>query len=729
VVASQFSELLRRFRRQAGMTQEELEKRSGVSERTIRRLETGKRVNPQLETVRLLADALGLDPESRARLLAAAGGHTDDEMSSVQTGSATERRLAEAADDLAQAVAARWRREEELRRIMDPFPLPVQWHPAGAELTDHPENIDRVSPGGSAEPLELAGQLDEITGIYRRIRSGRLAVLGRAGSGKTILAVRFVQDLLKSRGTGAVPVVFSLGSWNPAATALRDWLTGQLVRDYPGLAATGPDGTTLAAALVQADRILPVLDGFDEIATGLHRAALEALNATPLPLVLTSRPTEYAAAVAGTDVLTAAAVVELTDLTVADLANYLPRTTRRTAWTPVLTHLHAQPDGPLAAVLRTPLMVGLARAVYSDTPGRDPVALLDTARFGTAEAIEDHLLGSFIPSVYRHQPGSRRWDPDRAQRWLSYLAQHLHRLGTRDLAWWQLGSTLRRWPRMVVVGLVAGVVFGFPAGFLALLIGWLGSGLVIGFVDMLRIGVMEGFAAGLAIGLLHGVAQVVGGAAFTPSRVRIRLRGGKRRSARFVRRLLVGLALGLALAAGLGIAGTLGIEFWILGRLGPGAGYGVLFGVLIGPLVGLVWGIMARLEAPIDIRTAVSPADLLNTNRANVVFQSSVLGVVCAAGFGIFAGFLHGPRYGLVNGLSYGLVLGFGVWLAMTLSLTAWGQWLALARIWLPLHGRLPWALIAFLDDACRRGVLRRAGAVYQFRHARLQDQLTAEVR
>jgi len=31
----------------------------------------------------------------------------------------------------------------------------------------------------------------------------------------------------------------------------------------------------------------------------------------------------------------------------------------------------------------------------------------------------------------------------------------------------------------------------------------------------------------------------------------------------------------------------------------------------------------------------------------------------------------------------------------------------------------------AFLDDACRQGVLRRAGAVYQFRHARLQDHLT----
>jgi hypothetical protein len=31
---------------------------------------------------------------------------------------------------------------------------------------------------------------------------------------------------------------------------------------------------------------------------------------------------------------------------------------------------------------------------------------------------------------------------------------------------------------------------------------------------------------------------------------------------------------------------------------------------------------------------------------------------------------------------------------------------------------------MTFLGDAHRRGVLRQAGAVYQFRHARLQDHL-----
>ncbi|MEZ0094419.1 hypothetical protein [Streptacidiphilus sp. EB129] len=45
-------------------------------------------------------------------------------------------------------------------------------------------------------------------------------------------------------------------------------------------------------------------------------------------------------------------------------------------------------------------------------------------------------------------------------------------------------------------------------------------------------------------------------------------------------------------------------------------------------------------------------------------------------------------------------------------------------RLWLPLTGKLPWDTVAFLDDAYQRGVLRQTGAVYQFRHLRLQHHL-----
>lgn len=49
---------------------------------------------------------------------------------------------------------------------------------------------------------------------------------------------------------------------------------------------------------------------------------------------------------------------------------------------------------------------------------------------------------------------------------------------------------------------------------------------------------------------------------------------------------------------------------------------------------------------------------------------------------------------------------------------------MVLSRAWLPLTGRLPWQPAAFLEDAYHRGVLRQTGAVYQFRHVRLQHHL-----
>ncbi|WP_326671363.1 MULTISPECIES: hypothetical protein [unclassified Streptomyces] len=92
---------------------------------------------------------------------------------------------------------------------------------------------------------------------------------------------------------------------------------------------------------------------------------------------------------------------------------------------------------------------------------------------------------------------------------------------------------------------------------------------------------------------------------------------------------------------------------------------------------------------------------------------------------GITEGVQHGPLCGFLSGLVFGLVSAFAGGIGHGLTMTAWCQWVALCRIWLPLRGRLSWALIAFLDDAHERGVLLRSGAVYRFGHARLQDQLS----
>src|SRR5919107_100783 len=69
---SSFGALLRRQRLAAGLTQEALSERSGVSTKAVSELERDPARTPRLDTVALLADALRLDPEERARLLAAA---------------------------------------------------------------------------------------------------------------------------------------------------------------------------------------------------------------------------------------------------------------------------------------------------------------------------------------------------------------------------------------------------------------------------------------------------------------------------------------------------------------------------------------------------------------------------------------------------------------------------------------------------------------------------------
>jgi hypothetical protein len=73
----------------------------------------------------------------------------------------------------------------------------------------------------------------------------------------------------------------------------------------------------------------------------------------------------------------------------------------------------------------------------------------------------------------------------------------------------------------------------------------------------------------------------------------------------------------------------------------------------------------------------------------------------------------------VLDWLSAGLMVAIGL-----TTMRCWGRWVVLSRVWLPLTGKAPWSMIAFLDDAHRRGVLRQAGAVYQFRHARIQAQL-----
>src|SRR5215212_11547166 len=67
-----FGDLIRRHRTAAGLTQEALAERAGLSTRGISDLERGARGLPRKDTLQLLLQALDLSPADHAALVAAA---------------------------------------------------------------------------------------------------------------------------------------------------------------------------------------------------------------------------------------------------------------------------------------------------------------------------------------------------------------------------------------------------------------------------------------------------------------------------------------------------------------------------------------------------------------------------------------------------------------------------------------------------------------------------------
>ncbi|WP_405692605.1 NACHT domain-containing protein [Streptomyces sp. NBC_00057] len=398
------------------------------------------------------------------------------------------------ADQLALVVKRQWAEEAEARRVNDPYPMPVAWRTADAALTEPWTRLTGLAsswPGGppgdpagwAADEAGLAGHDAQIHEVFaHRVPTRRLVVLGEPGSGKTVLLIRLLQDLIERRQDGGpVPVLFSLASWDPNHDSLEAWLTDQLRRSHPDLRAPAPTSTAtrgtrptdLAQALLATGLIIPLLDGFDELPPTLHTVALDTLNRTMparQPLVLSSRAVPYRAALTRPDAtvrLNGAAGIHLLPLTPEAAADYLRRDAGGTAhrWNQVITHLGT--NTPAGQALSTPFGLFLARTIYNPrpqvTPGPlpHPNELCDTAVYPTRTALDTHLLNAYIPAAYSpHHPNPSPWTTPQALHTLTFLAHHLenHRDGTPDLAWWELHHAVSARTQRIIYGAFFGIV-------------------------------------------------------------------------------------------------------------------------------------------------------------------------------------------------------------------------------------------------------------------------------
>jgi non-specific serine/threonine protein kinase len=229
-----FGTRLRRARLAAGLTQEALAERAGLSARGIQDLERGLRATPQRQTVRLLSRALGLAPGAAAAL---------------------------------EATVSRARR------------------PGGPGPAGRPGSARGWLPW----PLtSFVGRERELAAVRQLLGQHRLVTLtGPGGVGKTRLALQAAADAL-----GADGAPYPDGVWLVELAALADpGLVLQAVaatvgvREEPGR----PLVATLAAAL-RPRRLLLVLDNCEHLVGACARSTDGLLRACPeLRVLATSR--------------------------------------------------------------------------------------------------------------------------------------------------------------------------------------------------------------------------------------------------------------------------------------------------------------------------------------------------------------------------------------------------------------------------------------------------------
>jgi hypothetical protein len=130
--------------------------------------------------------------------------------------------------------------------------------------------------------------------------------------------------------------------------------------------------------------------------------------------------------------------------------------------------------------------------------------------------------------------------------------------------------------------------------------------------------------------------------------------------------------------------------------------------------------VVGLVETAVDVKTVATSAEVLQTDRHNALYMLTLFGLTVwlAVSFASWQVLSH--MHSIALGFGSGLMDGLG----FCLGFTAWGHWVVLTRGWLAIRRRIPFHIVTFLEDAHQRGVLREAGAVYQFRHARLQERL-----
>jgi len=242
-------------------------------------------------------------------------------------------------------------------------------------------------PGATSQPLPPE---QTIADVFAE-EGGSLLLLGEPGSGKTTILLELARALLaRSEGDPSLPlpVVFNLSSWVEPQRTIIDWLADELSAKYQIPKKIG-------RAWLGESRLLPLLDGLDELLPDRRAACVQAINAFTQEAGLTGtvvccRLREYIDLPVR---LTLNAAIRLQPLTDDQVMTYLAAAGDRLA----ALQTALQRDSAMRIDARSPLMLNLMVRAYQDLS----VAEVLKEGIETTALRHKQLMDAYVERMFR----------------------------------------------------------------------------------------------------------------------------------------------------------------------------------------------------------------------------------------------------------------------------------------------------------------------------------------
>jgi transcriptional regulator with XRE-family HTH domain len=458
--------------------------------------------------------------------------------------------------------------------------------------------------------------------------SGReLLILGEPGAGKSTVLLRLAQMLAQQaeqEEAHPLPVILCLSSWAEHQPALEVWMSDQLALTYDV-------SQKLSAQWVRNERILPLLDGLDEMDAASRSACIAAINAYHrehllVPLVICSRRTEYEDAARHQKLALQSAEL-IQPLTFEQVSASLDQ---------IGQPLHnlrqiLQTNQALQELTTTPLMLSILMLTYS----RNPVPTLSHE----ISALQRQVWSDYVAHMTEQKGDTRHYSFQKTCSWLSWLARNLQKhyqtvfyLEHVQSDW--LPDNLRQ------------QAFRLTMRLPIILLGMLSS-IVIGLFLQTVFDLTTGIQAAALGCLLGGCFSQLASAS---------TEGGILSTTQMKPR---GRNLGRALiSAGTGL--VIGVSFGF--ELGPGYGFGdwLRDGLIYGSIIGLMcWLLLVLLPLLSSQRSsqriAQFPAHLRHLLSPLHLWRTLLVATALGFGYGLSTGLSYGPGFGAGAGLNIGL--------------------------------------------------------------------------